>query len=208
MCREADPRVTLFLQNSLRSYRHELLVGNCSGIPILQQHGSMDDNVPVFHSRRMSQLLSESRNEACKKYIELKGKNHWFDGIMCTPALQKFYSDILAGASRSPQLPERFSIVVADPADMASRGGIVVDQLRDPDQLGSIEVNPSSTSDVWTLTTSNILRFHIRLADAPRNLSHDITIDKTLTSLPLDSEKRAYWLVRSDDESWHVSMNT
>lgn len=31
-------------------------------------------------------------------------------------------------------LPDRFSVVVANPADMGSRGGIVIDQLDLPDQ--------------------------------------------------------------------------
>lgn len=31
-------------------------------------------------------------------------------------------------------LPDRFSIVVASPADMGPRGGIVIDQLDIPDQ--------------------------------------------------------------------------
>lgn len=31
-------------------------------------------------------------------------------------------------------LPDRFSIIVANPADMGARGGIVVDQLDTPDQ--------------------------------------------------------------------------
>lgn len=33
-----------------------------------------------------------------------------------------------------PHLPNRFSIVVANPADMGARGGIIVDQLDVPDQ--------------------------------------------------------------------------
>ena len=34
-----------------------------------------------------------------------------------------------------PQLPEAFSIVVANPADMGTRGGIIIDQLHQYDQL-------------------------------------------------------------------------
>lgn len=205
MWRETDPRVTCLVQNALRSFRHELLVSNFSGIPILQQHGSIDDNVPAFHSRRMSQLISESNNDARQEYIELKDRNHWFDGVMSTQALREFYRDVLCGDSDIPQLPQSFSIVIANPADMGSRGGLVVDQLCDPDQLGRIEVAPNSTTDGWVLTTSNILRFHFSTICGSKLPAHDIIIDKTPIRLPLGYEKHVYWLVHSEDGSWHVS---
>ena len=205
MWSEADPRVTCLVQNASRSFRHELLVNNFSGIPILQQHGDVDDNVPAFHSRRMSQLISESNNDACQEYIELKDRNHWFDGVMTTQPLREFYRDILGGNSDLPQLPQSFSIVIANPADMGSRGGLVVDQLCDPDQLGKIKVAPSSTTDAWVLTTSNILRFHFSTTCGSKLPAHVIIIDKTPIRLPLGHEKRVYWLVHSEDGSWHVS---
>lgn len=205
MWSEADPKVTCLVQNALRNFRHELLVSNFSGIPLLQQHGSVDDNVPVFHSRRMSQLISESNNDARQEYIELKDRNHWFDGVMSTQPLRKFYQDILGGYSDLPQSPQSFSIVIANPADMGSRGGLIVDQLCDPDQIGKIEIAPSSTTDAWVLTTSNILRFHFSRTCGSKLTAHDIVLDKTPITLPLDHEKRMYWLVHSKDGSWHVS---
>ena len=205
MWSEADPRVTFLVQNALRSFRHELLVNNLSGIPILQQHGGVDDNVPAFHSRRMSQLISESNDDGRQDYIELEDRNHWFDGVMSTEPLREFYRDILGGDSDLPQLPQSFSIVIANPADMGSRGGLVVDQLCDPDQLGKIEVAPSSKTDARVLTTTNILRFHFSTTSGSKLPAHNIIIDKTPIRLPRGHEKRVYWLVRSDDGSWHVS---
>ena len=206
MWSEADPRITCVVQNALRSFRHELLVNNFSGIPILQQHGGVDDNVPAFHSRRMSQLISESNNDALQEYIELKDRNHWFDGVMSTQPLREFYRNILGGDSDLPQLPESFSIVIANPADMGSRGGLIVDQLCDPDQLGKIEVASSSATDAWVLTTSNILRFHYSTTCGSKLPAHDIIIDKTPIRLPLGHKNSVYWLVHSEDGSWHVSL--
>lgn len=205
MWNEADPRVTCLVQNALSSFRHELLVSNFSGIPILQQHGSVDDNVPVFHSRRMSQLISGSNNDARQEYIELKDKNHWFNGVMTTQPLREFYQNILGGGSDLPQLPRSFTIVIANPADMGSRGGIIVDQLCDPNQLGKIAVATSSTTDTWVLTTSNILRFHFSTTCSSKLAAHDIVIDKTSIRLPLGHGKRMYWLVHTEGGSWHVS---
>ena len=208
MWSEADPRVTCLVQNALRSFRHELLLNNFSGIPILQQHGGVDDNVPAFHSRRMSQLISESNNDARHEYIELKERNHWFNGVMSTQPLKEFYRDILGGDSDLPQLPQSFSIVIANPADMGSRGGLIVDQLGDPDQLGKIEVAPSFTTEAWVLKTSNILRFHFSTICSSKLPTHDIIVDKTPIRLPLGHEKRVYWLVHSEDGSWHVSESS
>ena len=205
MWSEADPRLSCLVQNSLCNFRHELLVSNFSGIPILQQHGSLDDNVPVFHSRRMSQLISESDDDPRQKYIELKDKNHWFDGIMTTKPLREFYENILGGGSGLPQLPRSFTIVIANPADMDSRGGLVVDQLCDPDQLGKIEVAISSTTDAWILTTSNILRFHFSTTCSSKMAAHAIVVDKAPIRLPPGHEKRTYWFVRTEGGSWHVS---
>ena len=207
MWTEANPRVTCLVQNALRSFRHELLLNNFSGIPIVQQHGGVDDNVPAFHSRRMNQLISESNNDSRHEYIELKDRNHWFDGLMSTRPLREFYRNILGGESDLPQLPRSFSIVIANPADMGSRGGLVVDQLSDPDQLGTIEIAPSST-EAWVLKTSNILRFHLSTTCGSNLPTHDIIVDETPIRLPLGHDKRVYWLVHSEDGSWHVSEDS
>jgi dipeptidyl aminopeptidase/acylaminoacyl peptidase len=60
---------------SLNTYKNELFTSNMVGTPILQQHGQDDDNVPVFHSRRMSQLVSEAGWTT--DYWEIPGRGHW-----------------------------------------------------------------------------------------------------------------------------------
>lgn len=75
MWHEADPKKMAVILASLNTYKHELLTENMVGTPILQQHGQEDDNVPAFHSRRMSQLVSEAGWET--KYWEIPGKGHW-----------------------------------------------------------------------------------------------------------------------------------
>jgi hypothetical protein len=76
MWHEAPPLATSVLQTALSSYRHELFVENFLGIPLLFQHGSADDNVPVFHSRRMYQLLSE---------IEGRQSSNWWQRETLNP---------------------------------------------------------------------------------------------------------------------------
>lgn len=72
---ESDPKKMSIILASLNSYKHEILSGNIAGTPIIQQHGQEDDNVPVFHSRRMSQLLTETGWTT--DYLELPGRGHW-----------------------------------------------------------------------------------------------------------------------------------
>lgn len=80
MWHESDARAMAVVLAALNPERHELLVDNLVDIPILQAHGSGDDNVPVFHSRRMFQLLGEAGSkgtELSSNYSEMEGKPHW-----------------------------------------------------------------------------------------------------------------------------------
>jgi len=75
MWHESDPKKKSVVFASLNSYKHELLAENMVGTPIIQQHGQDDDNVPVFHSRRMSQLITEAGWKT--DYWEIPGRVHW-----------------------------------------------------------------------------------------------------------------------------------
>lgn len=193
----------MLLQNSMRSFRHELLIPNSKGIPIMSQHGSVDNNVPAFHSRRMNQLISQMDGDSPHQYVELKGKSHWFDGVMTTVPLLGFY-DILGHEGDWAKLPQDFTIMIANPADMGARGGLLVDQLNSPDQLGRIEVERHPTSATWVLRTSNILRFHFIATKKSDILPHKLIIDQSSLELPAGEEKFACWLISSEQGFWHV----
>ena len=164
MWNEADPRVTMCLQSALRSFRHEILLDNFIGIPIMLQHGSADDNVPVFHSRRLYQLIRQREHLGRSRYVELEGKGHWYDGVMTTPNLEQFLDNVLKDADY-PQLPLHFNIVIANPADMGPRGGLSVDRLINPDEMGRVNIVREDITSTWTLHMSNIVQF--RFVDGP-----------------------------------------
>lgn len=204
--RISDPRVHTILQGSLVDYRHELFVENFVGIPIMQQHGSVDDNVPVYHSRRMAQLISEAKWSS--DYVELQGKGHWFDTVMTTTPLCKFYDQILSPENTAPSLPQVFTILVANPASMTSRGGIVVDQLITPNQLGRIQIERDQVVSAWTLKTSNILRFHFKPQNLNSMLPHLAIVDG-YPIRPLPNPKlEDKWFVRSVDGAWQLLQDT
>lgn len=199
---DLEPRIASLLQISLGDYRQELLVENLSGIPLQQQHGSADDNVSVFHSRRMSELVSQTGS--CSGYKELKGQGHWFDGVMVTTSLCNFYDQLLRGAARKPNLPQNFTIHIANPANMGSRGGIVTDQLIFPGQIGKIEINRDLPLITWTVRTSNILRFHFGPLSCDFVLPLSIIIDGCDMKLTSELGRPETWFVRSVDGSWQV----
>ena len=201
MWEEADPALTSVIQRSLSIYRHELLVENFSGIPVMQQHGSADDNVPAYHSRRLHQLISQTGDHST--YVELQGKGHWFDGVMSTAPLRKFYSKILDDEITWPLLPHRFAIVI--PMSMlAPRGGLLVDQLLSPDQPGRIEVEQNS-SGVWALVTSNVLRFHFHGPSTRVKMPRKLIVDGHCCAVEEGTAPEGQWIVRSSDGNWIVT---
>ncbi|MCJ1433856.1 hypothetical protein MMC27_003221 [Xylographa pallens] len=203
---EMEPGLMAVLQNSLVSYRHELFVDNLAGIPILQQHGSNDDNVPVYHSRRLRQLIDGSGWSS--KYVELLGMGHWFEGTMTTEAMCRFYDDISTVGRSKTTVPDNFSVVVPSSGDMRTRGGIQVDQLVSPDQLGRINVVQNKKSGTWSLRTSNIRRFHITRSKLQAKLPPAIDIDGS-NPISLSPERASGQLsfVQSSDSSWSMTQD-
>ena len=192
------------LQSSLADYRHELLVENLVGIPILQQHSSIDDNVPVYHSRKMSQIISQSNGSSC--YKELSDQKHWFDGAMSTLPLRNFYNKLLECKHDKPKLSRSFSVVAANPASMTTRGGISIDQLISPNQPGKLRIEQTTAGILWTLTSSNILRFHFSTQNTDEVSPSVWLVDGCRVNIPENSKDAKQWLLRSIDGSWHVSM--
>ena len=129
--RTADPGQMAIVQASLSSYRHDLLMDNVKGIPMILQHGSKDDNVPAYHSRLMDMRINKTGGSSA--YFEIPGKNHDWDGVTTMPHLRDFYREHLSqdstvGCDAAPHLPN-FSMVVADSGDMGPKNGVQVRQL-------------------------------------------------------------------------------
>jgi predicted esterase len=145
----ADPRRIAVVGASLNSYRHEMLMANAKGIPVQQQHGEIDDNVPSYNSRLLAQQLQLAG--ANSSYNEVPDKNHWYDGVMTTPALTDFYHSQTRNNVVLPRELEEFALVVGDPGDTGSKGGIRVLQLDDPGQYGKVRVKGH------VIRTSNVI---------------------------------------------------
>ena len=153
----------------------------------------------------MKQLISQKDLlPPLPEYVELEGKGHWFDGVMATPSLLQFYRDVLAGRLTKTVAPQKFSVMVADPADMGSKYGLVVDQKLCSDQLGRLDVLTDNIGVIWQLQTSNVLRFHIDIESIMGNAPKTVVIDGHAVNLPSESNKTEFTFSQSRNGSWSV----
>lgn len=158
----ADPGKKAILEASLSSYKHELLLENAKGIPVLQQHGSEDDNVPAYHSRLLNQLAQQAGAES--DYVEMPGKPHWWNGVMTTYPLSAFFERHLSAHTAAQNVPvnlRNFTLVVANPANFGPKHGVEVLLLATPGQLGKIELIHDPLTLACAFTTNNIRAFRI-----------------------------------------------
>ncbi|KAL5047941.1 hypothetical protein BDW71DRAFT_205894 [Aspergillus fruticulosus] len=202
MWRDSEPLISSILQQSRASFRHELLLANAVGIPILQQHGSQDTNVPAYHSRLMHALLEET--DWPSKYVELPNAGHWFDGVMTTPSLLKFYESSLHSKRRQTGLT--FTIYVPHSGDMASKGGLYVDQLQSPDRFGRMHATIGAQEEIWHIQTQNIHRFHLSAKACNPEKRVVLILDDTDTHFRVDPAHCEFtWYIRDADGSWNSS---
>jgi len=138
---------------------------------------------------------------------------------MLDGGLSPFLRHNLEDSPTIAELPSKFSIITANPADMGSRGGIVIDQLSAPDQwvhlastkklvltdnnrLGRIDVEVFDS--LWHLQASNIRRWHFEKPRSSRSrFPTRVIIDDQELEVPGQLE---YWFICSLDLKWSVSF--
>ncbi|CAI6328603.1 unnamed protein product [Periconia digitata] len=191
----ADPRRTAVVSASLNSYRHEMLMPNARGIPIQQQHGEIDDNVPAYNSRLLSQQLYLSGTNS--SYNEVPGQNHWWETVMTTPQLVDFYYTQTKSNASLPRKLDEFEMVVGDPGDMGSKGGLRVLSLEDPGQYGRVHVKGH------TITTSNVLSLEF---DPIVLGTQSLTVDGSNVALGKDTAESSGGssiTIHKQNNEWH-----
>ncbi|KAL1795700.1 hypothetical protein ACET3X_005924 [Alternaria dauci] len=200
----ADPGRTAVISASINSYRHEMLMPNAHGIPVQQQHGEIDDNVPAYNSRLLAEQLyrtgvSPGVIGAKASYNEVAGQNHWWDGVMTTPELVDFYYTQAKNDDILPRKMEHFLILVGDPGDMGSKNGIQVKQLEDPGRYGKVGVRGH------IIKTSNVRSLEFD----PAIWKESVTIDGQYLSL---AEKTVVTVssisVYKSDDGWSIGTRT
>jgi predicted esterase len=207
-----DPKKRAVIESASNSHRLELLASNAKGIDVEQQHGSQDDNVPLYQSRLMAQLLAEANGTS--HFVEMptpgEQNGHWYDGVMTTKHLRHFYERMCekyqqngASALKSgkPDFADDiyFTLVVGNPADQGPKGGIRVTHLRDPGQLGKLHVHIHSKTKAWEIRSANVLGFEILpAAELPYQFDSlspsEVTIDAQRFSFTeLERRSMTFW---------------
>jgi hypothetical protein len=82
-----------------------------------------------------------------------------FSTVMTTPELVNFYRSQTQNKDVLPRRLENFTIIVGNPGDMGSKGGIKILQLHDPGLYGKVEVKGHSikTSNIMSLEFDVVL---------------------------------------------------
>ncbi|KAJ9604566.1 hypothetical protein H2200_010679 [Cladophialophora chaetospira] len=204
MWNEGDALQSAILSIARSSFRHEVLVENLADVPISQQHGSSDDNVPAYHCRLMKSLLAQSGQVT--QYSEIPNQGHWFEGVMTTIPLMSFYTGLLNISHHSIIAPESFTVVVPNSHGMGSKYSFVVDQLSTPDRMGRvlITIDEQSSSSRWHLRTENIHRFHFDPTVQIDNPPHQIFIDDLPHSF--DAVGKVQSFVKAANGVWGIEV--
>lgn len=77
---QVEPQKRAVVDFALATHRNELFTPNFVDKPIYQQHGMLDDNVPVFHSSLIHRLINETGSKSA--YDVVPGRGHWWDGVL------------------------------------------------------------------------------------------------------------------------------
>lgn len=202
MWQYSDPFISYVLQKSRSSFKHELMLDNTIGIPILQQHGSNDGNVPAYHSRLMHELLGQTQWPS--QFFELPGRGHWFEGVMITPHLLDFYENSTS-STRRLNAPLDFTITVPSSGDIGSVYGLQVDQLQSPDLNGQIKVTRSPKTNTWYLRTQNIHRFHLLTSSQTKKPASLVLDDKEHPFIVEPGRSDETWFLKNDQGQWTSS---
>ena len=149
----------------------------------------------------MYDILSRLGTPGTTSYVELEGEGHFFEGVLTTPALISFYRNAL-GHVCLPALPETFSIVLANPSEMGSRGGLKVDFTIIPDQLGFIDIEKYPSR--WELRTTNISCFHFLRNEFSKELPCKFMVDGQDLELSSKHDQNAAYFIIDSTGLWKV----
>jgi len=131
----ADPALMGVLSASLSPYNNDLYLSNLAHIPCLALHGGSDSNVPPRHSRSHANIISSwQHDKSAVEVVEVKGKDHWWEGMMRHPRVDSFIKKVFEGAKRDwdEERLKGFTLTTACPDESGGRAGIRIAELETP----------------------------------------------------------------------------
>jgi hypothetical protein len=137
------------------------------------------------------------------KYIEDKGKGHWYDGVLNDDLAQEFLNTYIDPSKNPsldlPALPNPFTVSTVNPGSSGSRGGISILQLTVPFRLAKITV--VIEGDHWKLSTTNVRRFAFN-RDKRQDGVKSFSVDNTRFDNPPTDIGLSY--LKTQEYTWEV----
>ncbi|THH31747.1 hypothetical protein EUX98_g2437 [Antrodiella citrinella] len=153
-----DPAVRAILETALTPDDNELFISNLVDTPVLAIHGGDDDNVPVWHTRQLVDVLKTWHPNANVTYQEDPGQPHFYPNMFLTRSVQDFI-DSAFEQSFDHNHPADFTLTVAIPSDSGSLHGFRIEALQIPGRLGRLTVQSGDNRVI--IKTSNVRTFAI-----------------------------------------------
>lgn len=112
---------------------------------------------------------------------EVKGKGHWFEGVVDDAILQQFLDSQLSQSTKAT-LPRSFSLFTMNPATTGSRGGLRILQLFTPFESSRIHVH-QEREEVWHVRTENVRRVRYKVVDGVYPRPHELWLDSNTRAI-------------------------
>lgn len=131
----ADPALMGVLSSSLSPYNNDLYLSNLAHIPCLAIHGGSDTNVLTRHSRSYANIISSWQHDrGAVEFVEVKGEDHWWEGMMRHPRVEAFVKMVIESERRNWDKERRngFTLTTACPDESGGRAGIRIAELETP----------------------------------------------------------------------------
>ena len=117
--------------------------------------------MPPWHLRRFARLVDQASTEPQTVGIsEVAGEGHWWDTIMDDDVIAPFY-DAALKQDGLPSLPQIIEVVTLNPATTTGRGGVRIEQLRQPYRLARVSIDRgegTGSEGPWVIVTQNVRR--------------------------------------------------
>lgn len=172
-----DAALSGVLRSSLNAFDNDLFASNMAGLPMLLKYGSMDDNVPIWHSREMASLIemwnrqSHADHDHLVKVSEVPDKSHYWPDFMKESDVQSAIDARLGfnPGYRKPLALDHFTLSVFNPEDMGSKQGWKITQVEVPGRLGRLEVEYRDGGQTIKVRSAHVLEVQVNLDAGMRN---------------------------------------
>ncbi|KAF8503727.1 hypothetical protein F5888DRAFT_1864250, partial [Russula emetica] len=167
-----DPFLRAILESSFTPDDNDLFLSNLVDTPSLVLHGSVDKNVPTWHSRELVSVMRTWAADAIVSYHEEPGQGHWYPSVFKNLQVKAFLDSILDDNRPPPRFSATFTLTSAVPAETGSFHGWRILNLVVPGRLARLTVERGDST--VSVVTSNVGCFSV---DATQLENRQLDID-------------------------------